>query len=147
MTLANILTASRLLSVPFMVLSAWWQRPMWFALILGYALLSDFIDGSIARMTGGASPLGARLDSIADAGVYLTAPIAAVFVYPVLREREWITILVVVAAYVVPISIGYMKYGRLTAYHTIGARAAAIVLGIAALAFVTLGETWPLRAG
>jgi CDP-diacylglycerol--glycerol-3-phosphate 3-phosphatidyltransferase len=118
---------------------------MWFALILGYALISDLIDGSIARWTGTASPLGARLDSIADAAVYLTAPIAALALYPVLREREWITILVVVAAYVVPITTGFFKYGRLTAYHTLGARAAAILLGIGALSFVTLGATWPLR--
>jgi CDP-diacylglycerol--glycerol-3-phosphate 3-phosphatidyltransferase len=130
-----------------MLLSAWWQRPIWFAVILGYALISDLIDGSIARMMGDASPLGARLDSIADAAVYLTAPIAALALYPVLRQREWVTMLVVVAAYVVPILMGYLKYRRLTAYHTLAARASAILLGIAALLFVTLGQTWPLRVG
>ncbi len=130
-----------------MLLSAWWQRPGWFAVCFGYALLSDLVDGSIARALGQASPSGARLDSIADAAVYLTAPVAALVLYPVLREREWKTMLAVFIAYVVPIAIGYIKYRRLTAYHTIAARTAAVLLGIAALLFVTLGITWPLRIG
>jgi CDP-diacylglycerol--glycerol-3-phosphate 3-phosphatidyltransferase len=67
--------------------------------------------------------------------------------YPVLRAREWITVAAVFVAYVVPIVIGYIKYRRLTAYHTLAARAAAILLGVAALLFVTLGITWPLRVG
>jgi phosphatidylglycerophosphate synthase len=145
-TFANLLTASRVVTVPLMLLTAWLQRSGWFALLLGYALVSDAVDGTIARKMGTASPLGARLDSIADAAVYLTAPIAALALYPVLREREWITVIVVFVSYVVPIAVGYLKYKRLTAYHTLAARAAGILLGLAALAFVTLGETWPLRA-
>lgn len=147
MTFANTVTTSRLVTVPLMLLSAWWQRPGWFAVCFGYALVSDLVDGSIARALGQATPFGARLDSICDAAVYLTAPIAALVLYPVLREREWITVGAVFVAYAVPIAIGYIKYRRLTAYHTLAARTAAILLGVAALLFVTLGITWPLRAG
>jgi len=129
-----------------MLAAAWWQRSGWFAALLGYALVSDAVDGTIARTTGTASALGARRDSIADAAVYLTAPIAALILYPVLRERELVTLLVVLGAYVVPIAVGYMRFRRLTAYHTLAARVAAILLGIAALLFVTVGITWPLRA-
>jgi cardiolipin synthase len=146
-TFANTLTASRLVTVPLMLLSAWLQRPGWFAVFFGYALVSDLVDGSIARALGQATPFGARLDSICDAAVYLTAPIAALVLYPVLREQEWITIGAVFVAYVVPIVMGYIKYRRLTAYHTLAARAAAILLGVAALLFVMLGITWPLRVG
>ncbi len=147
MTLANTLTASRLVTVPLLLLSAWWQRPGWFAVLFGYALLSDLVDGSIARALGQASPLGARLDSIADAAVYLTAPVAALYLYPRLREREWVTVIVIALSYVVPIAVGYVKYKRLTAYHTLAARTAAMVLGVAALLFMMLGITWPVRVG
>jgi CDP-diacylglycerol--glycerol-3-phosphate 3-phosphatidyltransferase len=64
----------------------------------------------------------------------------------VLREREWVTLIVILQAYVVPIAIGYAKFHRLTAYHTLAARAAGILLGVAFVLFVTLGLTWPLRA-
>jgi CDP-diacylglycerol--glycerol-3-phosphate 3-phosphatidyltransferase len=145
-TFANILTLSRLVTVPLMLLSAWWQRPIWFAWLLGYALVTDMIDGSVARALGQATPFGARLDSIADAAVYLTAPIAALYVYPRLRESESMSVLVVLLSYSIPITVGYLKYKRLTAYHTFAARIAGILLGLAAFGFVTLGVTWPIRA-
>jgi CDP-diacylglycerol--glycerol-3-phosphate 3-phosphatidyltransferase len=128
-----------------MLLSAWRQERGWFAALFLYALASDAIDGTVARKTGSASPLGARLDSIADAAVYLSVPPAALLLYPVLREREAITLVVILLGYVVPIAIGYAKYRRLTAYHTLAARAAGILLGIAFILFVALGLTWPLR--
>jgi len=146
-TFANTLTASRLVTVALMLLSAWQHERGWFAWLLGYALVTDLVDGSIARALGQATPFGARLDSIADAAVYLTAPVAALYLYPRLREREWMTIVVILLAYVVPIAVGYVKYKRLTAYHTFAARAAGVLLGIAALLFVTLGITWPMRVG
>jgi cardiolipin synthase (CMP-forming) len=146
-TFANSLTASRLVAVPLMLLSAWRREPGWFAWLLGYALVTDLIDGSIARAFGQATAFGARLDSIADAAVYLTAPVAALYVYPRFRESEWMTVVVIMLAYVIPIVVGHVKYSRLTAYHTIAARSAGVLLGLAALLFVTLGVTWPVRVG
>ena len=145
MTTANLLTLSRIVTVPLILLSAWWQQPTWFAGLVAYALASDAVDGTIARRRGQANALGARLDSIADAALYLTAPIAALVLYPVLRERERVTVIVVLAAYLVPIAIGFMKYRRLTAYHTIAARAAGILLGVAFMLLVVFHLTWPLR--
>ncbi|HJU73082.1 MAG TPA: CDP-alcohol phosphatidyltransferase family protein [Gemmatimonadaceae bacterium] len=145
MTVANGVTASRLLTVPCMLFSAWSQRPALFVSLLAYACLSDVLDGPIARLLHQASPLGARLDSVADAAVYLTAPIAVLLLYPRLREREWLTVFVILAAYVVPIVVGYVKYRRLTAYHTLAARTAGVLLVASFLLFLTLGVTWPIR--
>ncbi len=128
-----------------MLLSAWSQRPNWFAGFLVFALATDAVDGTIARRQGQASQVGARLDSIADAAVYLTAPVAALVLYPVLREREALTVIVVIVAYVMPIAIGFIKFRRLTAYHTVAARTSGVLLGVAFLTFVALGVTWPLR--
>lgn len=146
MTAANVLTLSRIVTVPLILLSAWWQQPTWFAGLVAYALASDAVDGTIARRLGQATALGARLDSLADAALYLTAPIAALVLYPVLREHERVTVSIVLAAYLVPIAIGFMKYRRLTAYHTIAARAAGIFLGVAFMLWVLFHLTWPLRA-
>jgi cardiolipin synthase len=145
MTTANLLTLSRLVTVPLIVLSAWSQQPTWFAGLVAYALASDAVDGPIARRLGQATPLGARLDSIADAALYLTAPVAALVLYPVLRERERVTVIVVIAAYLLPIAVGFSKYRRLTAYHTIAARAAGVLLGVAFVVLVVARLTWPLR--
>lgn len=146
MTTANLLTLSRVATVPLILLSAWWQQPTWFVVLVAYALASDAVDGPIARRLGQATALGARLDSIADAALYLTAPIAALVLYPVLRERERVTVIVVLAAYLVPIAVGFVKYRRLTAYHTIAARTAGVLLAVAFVTVVAFGLTWPLRA-
>jgi phosphatidylglycerophosphate synthase len=92
-----------------------------------------------------ATPSGARLDSVADAAVYLTAPIAAVLLYPALWAQERYTAFVVIAAYAIPIAIGFAKYRRLTAYHTLAARLAGLLIGVAFVCFVLLHITWPFR--
>jgi cardiolipin synthase len=70
MTLPNILTLSRILTIPFLAFLLWW--PDW---RLGYALafglyclmgITDYFDGYIARSSGTVSKLGQFLDPIAD---------------------------------------------------------------------------------
>lgn len=70
LTLANLLTLSRILAVPLLVGLLWW--PTW---ELGYALayalyclmgLTDYFDGYVARSSGTVSKLGQFLDPIAD---------------------------------------------------------------------------------
>ena len=70
LTLPNLLTLSRIVTVPLLVALLWW--PGW---ELGYALgfamyclmgLTDYFDGYVARSYGAVSKLGAFLDPIAD---------------------------------------------------------------------------------
>jgi CDP-diacylglycerol--glycerol-3-phosphate 3-phosphatidyltransferase/cardiolipin synthase len=70
LTLPNILTLSRIFTVPVLVALLWW--PTWEA---GYGLafvvyclmgLTDYFDGYVARAQGAVSKLGIFLDPIAD---------------------------------------------------------------------------------
>ena len=70
LTLPNILTLSRIFTVPVLVALLWW--PKWEA---GYAFafgvyclmgLTDYFDGYVARAQGTVSKLGVFLDPIAD---------------------------------------------------------------------------------
>ncbi len=69
-TLPNILTMSRIVTIPLLVALLWW--PDW---RLGYALawglyclmgITDYFDGYLARSSGAVSKLGQFLDPIAD---------------------------------------------------------------------------------
>lgn len=69
-TLPNILTLSRIVTLPVLVALMWW--PGW---ELGYALafcvyslmgITDYFDGYLARSSGAVSKLGIFLDPIAD---------------------------------------------------------------------------------
>jgi cardiolipin synthase len=70
LTLPNLLTLSRIVTVPLLVALLWW--PSWSA---GYAAafavyclmgLTDYFDGYVARARGTVSKLGVFLDPIAD---------------------------------------------------------------------------------
>lgn len=70
LTLPNLLTLSRILTVPFLAALLWWPR--WEAgYILGFLLyclmgITDYFDGYLARAQGTVSKLGVFLDPIAD---------------------------------------------------------------------------------
>ncbi len=70
LTLPNILTLSRILAVPLLVLFLWW--PEWqLGYAIGFALycaaaITDYFDGLLARAQGSVSKLGQFLDPIAD---------------------------------------------------------------------------------
>ena len=70
LTLPNILTLSRILTVPLLVAFLWW--PQWRpGYGIGFALyclmgVTDYFDGYLARAQGTVSKLGQFLDPIAD---------------------------------------------------------------------------------
>ena len=68
-SLPNLLTLSRIVTVPLLVALLWWPSTLGYA--LGFALYSlmgitDYFDGYLARAQGTVSRLGQFLDPIAD---------------------------------------------------------------------------------
>ena len=70
MSLPNILTLSRIVTLPLLAFLLWW--PDWEAgYLLAFALycvmgITDYFDGYLARSSGAVSKLGQFLDPIAD---------------------------------------------------------------------------------
>ncbi len=66
MNLPNTLTVSRMIAAPLAV--GWHGMGYVVAayVTLGYAFLTDFVDGKLARRLGQETPLGALLDPVAD---------------------------------------------------------------------------------
>ena len=70
MTLPNILTLSRIVTLPLLAFLLWW--PDWaFGYLLAFGLyclmgITDYFDGYLARSSGAVSRLGQFLDPIAD---------------------------------------------------------------------------------
>lgn len=68
-SLPNLLTVSRILAVPLLVLLMW--NPGWLGYLLAFVLFclagaTDYLDGYLARAQGAVSKLGQFLDPIAD---------------------------------------------------------------------------------
>lgn len=70
LTLPNLLTLSRIVTVPLLAFFLWW--PNWaFGYGIGFAIyclmgITDYFDGYLARSSGAVSRLGIFLDPIAD---------------------------------------------------------------------------------
>lgn len=145
--MANALTISRMVATPFLLLVAWQGRHDLFFVLASYCMLSDILDGRIARWLGESSEFGARLDSWADLMMILGGPVCAAWLQPQLIRTEWVGVAVVVGGNVLAIAIGFAKFGRLTSYHTTAARLVAYVAGAGAIVAITWGWPWLFRAG
>lgn len=147
MSLADTITLSRLAVLPGLVVAAITGASSWFAALVAFALVSDAVDGRVARWRGTAGPRGAWLDSVADAAFYLTAPSCALVLHPELRGVHAPLVIVVIVSLATPPVAGWLRYGRLPAYHTHLARATEVTLGAGFLLFVLGGTSWLLYPG
>jgi phosphatidylglycerophosphate synthase len=131
----NAISLARLALTPFLAVAAATDHCDVFRWILLACLLSDILDGWIARAFDLRSRLGARLDSIAD----LLVEVAALFGLWMFH-REIIlahrgVLACAVGIYVGQILLSLWRYGRISSFHTLLNRVAAYAQGIF---FITL---------
>ena len=140
---ANAITIGRIALAPVLLLLAWRGDAHAFLAGLIVALVSDIVDGQIARRLGHATPLGAKLDSWADFAIYATVPFAVVWLLPDFVARRRTELFVTIASYLVPVALGFAKFRALTSYHTLLARVAAYLMGAAAVVLFAHGPDAP----
>jgi len=90
MTLASKITVLRIVAIPFFVLSILEGHTHWAQGIFCASVLSDALDGGIARLRGERTPLGAFLDPLAD-------KLLLVITYVTFSYLNWIPLWVFVA--------------------------------------------------
>jgi CDP-diacylglycerol--glycerol-3-phosphate 3-phosphatidyltransferase len=126
----NAISIARLCATSVLFTSVLLHRVEVFKWLLLACLLSDILDGLIARTFHLTSKLGASLDSIADA-VTILIGLFGVFVFQRLFVFEHYTeLLLVVAFYAVELIASFWRYGRLSSFHTLLDRIAAYMGGI-----------------
>ena len=144
--LPNIISFLRLLIAPVMVAMAWQDgsRKVFLAL-LGLSLLTDWLDGFLARMLNAQSDLGRRLDSWGD---YLTVVAAAMglwFLWPAEVNRELTWVCVAGVSYFAIVIYGLIFWRKIPGYHTRFSKAMAFVLPGGAIPWLAGGSTVPFH--
>ena len=124
----NILSLFRILAAPFLLLTGWFGMPTLFFILFGLMLLSDALDGIIARMMNQTSELGARLDSYGDILTYLSTPFAAWWLWPDLLKGELYYIIAAIIIYILPAVFSLVKFGKLASYHTWITKLSAVLM-------------------
>jgi cardiolipin synthase len=135
-TLANALSLLRLALLPVQGALAFAGQPGPFLATFAAAMATDVADGQVARRMGQATPLGAKLDSIADLATWSLLPLCLFWLWPdvVSAQAPWLVVAVV--AFAAPTIIGLLRWGRLTSYHTYGAKICSWAMAAGALALV-----------
>jgi phosphatidylglycerophosphate synthase len=125
----NAISTARLCATSVLLASAVLRRAELFKWLLLACLLSDFLDGWIARTFHLSSKLGASLDSIADV---LTLSIAAFGLW--IFQRAFVSahyggLLLVVGFFVAELMAALWRYGRPSSFHTLLAHVASYMNG------------------
>jgi len=145
--LPNALSFLRLASVPVLLALAWLRLPVLFLVVLLAGVLSDAVDGWVARRFNAVTPFGIRLDSLADYALYIAVPVGGWLLWPdlILREAVWIVLIVI--GYALPGLLSLIRFHRLSSYHTWSAKLAVAVTALALLILFATGIAWPLHIG
>lgn len=141
----NLLSWIRLLFVPVLLWLAWNGYSRTFLVCLVVSFLTDAADGFLARRLNQITPLGAKLDSWADLSTQLSLPFCGWWLRPEIVRQESPFLIAGVSCYLAAIAVGFLKFRRLTSYHTWGGKFSAFTVGMAVIVFFANGPGWPLR--
>ena len=144
-TPADLLTISRMVAAPALIVVAAVGSLLLFACLALLGLATDAADGAVARALRCTSPQGARLDSRADFAFYCAMLAGLVMLFPARFAIERTMLLLVLVGYLVPILVGWWKFKRLTSYHTALARVSIVLLSVVVPVWLWLGLVLPLR--
>lgn len=142
----NAISFYRLATFPFLLWLAWTGREHSFTVFFSINLISDILDGLIARAFGIATRFGARLDSLADTSTYLTA-FAGIyrFKWPDLRGHS-ILLFTAIAFYLAPYAVSWFRFGAMPSLHLYSCKIGAYLQGYFFFALFVWGfQPWVFR--
>ncbi len=117
-TIPNILSSYRILIFPYVLYLAMTGQEKLFAIFLCINLISDVLDGFIARRFDLQTAIGARLDSLGDIGTYILA-LTGIYVF---KFNEFALnpypILIFVFLYILFHLVAFLKFGKHPSLHT-----------------------------
>jgi CDP-diacylglycerol--glycerol-3-phosphate 3-phosphatidyltransferase len=127
-SIPNILSLLRLGLVPVLVGLALAGLGDVFLFILVISLMSDVLDGYLARKLNQTSELGAKLDSWGDVLTYASMILGLYLIWPVIFAEQAAYLFAAMMSFTVPVVLALRKFGAYPSYHTWGAKAAAVLI-------------------
>lgn len=121
----NVISGVRIALMPAVLTAAMAGSRPWFLVLLAASLLTDVLDGCLARWLDAHSDFGRKLDSAADYLTMITGLSGIALLWPEIMRRELPWVAVGLAAFFGVVVLGFVRLGRAPCYHTWAAKAGA----------------------
>jgi cardiolipin synthase (CMP-forming) len=129
LTIPNVLSFYRLIVFPVILYFIIQGDERLFVILLIISLITDFLDGFIARRFNMQTDLGAKLDSLADDATYILAFIGLI----VFKLNEFvpykISASLFLISYLTSIIVSLIKFRRMPSLHLYSAKVGAVLQG------------------
>ena len=126
----NGITFYRIIAAPFLLVFLFAKQYEVFKWLLGLSFFTDLIDGYLARKFQVTSILGTKLDSIGDDLTVLAGLIALFVLKLEFMKQHIIIFIILLVLFLVQITYGFIRYKKMTNFHTYLAKTAALLQGV-----------------
>ena len=126
----NILSGFRLISFPILIYLIHLGEEQIFSIWFCLNLFTDVLDGWIARKFDASTPLGAKLDSLADIGSYILAVIAIFQFHWLSFQTYKFWIFAFIILYSGAIVLSFIKFKTFPSLHLFSHKIAGCFLGV-----------------
>jgi CDP-diacylglycerol--glycerol-3-phosphate 3-phosphatidyltransferase len=139
----NLISLYRLLIFPVILYFALTDREQLYAILLCISLISDVLDGNIARIFKLQTNFGAALDNLADMCTYAVALLGIfVFKWTEIEPHSWILYLFL-TVFILSYIIAFYRFGKIPGLHLYSAVSAGYIQSIFFFVLFVFGfYTW-----
>jgi CDP-diacylglycerol--glycerol-3-phosphate 3-phosphatidyltransferase len=145
LSVPNLLSAFRIASAPALLVLAWHGAVGSFLALFASGLVSDVLDGVLARRWGQETPFGATLDQWGDFALWVSLPLGAWWLWPEILRREAFYVSVALVCLLAPTAAAWLKYREVPGYHTWSAKLSSVLMGISVPLLLLFDFSWPFR--
>jgi len=135
----NVLSAYRLMIVPVILGTIAAGHRSAFFILVSVSLVTDILDGWIARRFHLETELGARLDSLADDATYFTAFLGLVVLEPDFVGAHRAAFGLLLLSELLPLALSLVRFGRSTSLHLYSSKVTGYAQGILIFSYFVLG--------
>jgi cardiolipin synthase (CMP-forming) len=130
LNLPNAFSLYRVLVFPVIFYMALTRQESWFVVLLCISLVSDIIDGSLARLLKVQTNFGAALDNLGDILTYAMALLGLfLFKWSVIEPHAWI-LWIFLTVFVASYLVSFIRFGKIPGLHLYSAVTAGYLQGL-----------------
>jgi len=136
----NLLSASRLVAFPFLLWLIVAGNKQAFVVLLSVCLITDILDGLIARIFKLQTEFGAKLDSVADITMYIAAFFGIYKLHHAFFVSKKLEFIALAVLWMLPYVICLLRFRRLPHFHLYSTKIAGYLQGIFIFTFFNWGN-------